>query len=98
MGQGLKNAPMIYQRMITNALYGFVDLPPGMDEVDEHGEPRDMFQIGYVRDTATMPAPANRPSFVDDVSDGTDSWPAMLDLTDRVLQRLTYVNISISAL
>ncbi|KAH9101587.1 hypothetical protein AeMF1_021694, partial [Aphanomyces euteiches] len=98
MGQGLKNAPMIYQRMITNALYGFVDLPPGMNEVDEDGEPRDMFQIGHVRDASSMPAPANRPSFVDDISDGADSWTGVVDLTDRILQRLTYFNISISAL
>ncbi|KAH9121366.1 hypothetical protein AeMF1_006876 [Aphanomyces euteiches] len=98
MGQGLKNAPMIYQRMITNALYGFVDLPPGMNEVDEDGEPRDMFQIGHVRDASSMPAPANRPSFVDDISDGADSWTGVVDLTDRILQRLTYFNISITAL
>ncbi|KAH9123082.1 hypothetical protein AeMF1_005849, partial [Aphanomyces euteiches] len=98
MGQGLKNAPMIYQRMITNALCGFVDLPPGMNEVDEDVEPRDMFQIGHVRDASSMPAPANRPSFVDDISDGADSWTGVVDLTDRILQRLTYFNISISAL
>ncbi|KAH9139173.1 hypothetical protein AeRB84_016551, partial [Aphanomyces euteiches] len=35
MAQGLKNAPMIYQRMITNALFGFVDLPPGVADLDE---------------------------------------------------------------
>ncbi|KAH9067427.1 hypothetical protein Ae201684P_021585 [Aphanomyces euteiches] len=98
MGQCLNNAPMIYQRMITNALYGFVDLPPGMNEVDEVGEPRDMFQIGHVRDASSMPAPANRTSFVDDISDGADSWTGVVDLTDRILQRLTYFNISISAL
>ncbi|KAH9102701.1 hypothetical protein AeMF1_020769, partial [Aphanomyces euteiches] len=57
-----------------------------------------MFQIGHVRDASSMPAPANRPSFVDDISDGADSWTGVVDLTDRILQRLTYFNISISAL
>ncbi|KAF0692212.1 Aste57867_16690 [Aphanomyces stellatus] len=81
MGQGLKNAPMIYQRMITNTLYGFVDLPPGMDEVDEFGEPRDMFALGYVRSDSSMPPQLTaRPSLTTSVtvpSHGRESISAM---------------------
>jgi len=98
MAQGLKNAPMLYQRMITNALYGFVDLPPGVDSIDENGEPRDMFKIVYQYDATNMPPVANRTSFADDISDGASSWDEVVELTDRILTRLTYFNISISAM
>ncbi|KAH9143498.1 hypothetical protein AeRB84_012499 [Aphanomyces euteiches] len=57
MAQGLKNAPMIYQRMITNAMFGFVDLPPGVADLDEDGEPRDIFKINYKYPEEIMPAP-----------------------------------------
>ncbi|KAE8967576.1 hypothetical protein PR002_g28017 [Phytophthora rubi] len=29
---GLKNAPQIYQRLIDNALYGFLRIPPAADQ------------------------------------------------------------------
>ncbi|KAF0743339.1 hypothetical protein Ae201684P_007794 [Aphanomyces euteiches] len=97
MAQGLKNAPMIYQRMISNALFGFVDLPPGVSEVDEEGEPRDMFRINYRYPEEKMPPIANRTSFADDISDGAETWDGIVELTDRILARLTHFNISISA-
>ncbi|KAH9098027.1 hypothetical protein LEN26_016787 [Aphanomyces euteiches] len=97
MAQGLKNAPMIYQRMITNALFGFVDLPPGVAELDEDGEPRDMFKINYKYPEESMPPVANRTSFADDISDGAETWDGIVELTDRILRRLTYFNVSISA-
>ncbi|KAH9102661.1 hypothetical protein AeMF1_020789 [Aphanomyces euteiches] len=93
MAQGLKNAPMLYQRMITNALCGFVDLPPGMETIDENGEPVDMFKIGYQYDASDMPPVANRTSFADDISDGASTWDGVVELTDRILTRLTYFNI-----
>ena len=43
MSQGLRNAPMIYMRMMNNALFGFISMPPGVPEEDESGEPYDMF-------------------------------------------------------
>ncbi|KAH9186984.1 hypothetical protein AeNC1_011040, partial [Aphanomyces euteiches] len=63
MAQGLKNAPMIYQRMITNALFGFVDMPPGVADEDADGEPVDMFALGFKCDLSQLPPPANRTSF-----------------------------------
>ncbi|KAH9110418.1 hypothetical protein LEN26_013756 [Aphanomyces euteiches] len=97
MAQGLKNAPMIYQRMITNALFGFVDLPPGVADLDNDGEPRDMFMINYKYPEESMPPVANRTSFADDISDGAETWDEIVELTDRILRRLTYFNVSISA-
>ncbi|KAH9086098.1 hypothetical protein LEN26_020460 [Aphanomyces euteiches] len=97
MAQGLKNAPMIYQRMITNALFGFVDLPPGVADLDEDGEPSDMFKINYKYPEESMPPVANRTSFADDISDGAETWDGVVELTDRILRRLTYFNVSISA-
>ncbi|KAH9137701.1 hypothetical protein AeRB84_017699 [Aphanomyces euteiches] len=98
MAQGLKNAPMIYQRMITNALFGFVDMPPGVADEDADGEPVDMFALGFKCDLSQLPPPANRTSFADDISDGADSWDGIVELTDRILARLTYFGVSISAL
>ncbi|KAH9084025.1 hypothetical protein Ae201684P_020288 [Aphanomyces euteiches] len=97
MAQGLKNAPMIYQRMISNALFGFVDLLPGVNEMDKEGEPRDMFNINYRYPVEEMPPVANRTSFADDISDGAETWDGIVELTDRILRRLTHFNISISA-
>ncbi|KAH9108693.1 hypothetical protein AeMF1_016145 [Aphanomyces euteiches] len=97
MAQGLKNAPMIYQRMITNAMFGFVDLPPGVADLDEDGEPRDMFKINYKYPEEIMPPVANRTSFADDFSNGAETWDGVVELTDRILRRLTYFNVSISA-
>ncbi|KAH9088652.1 hypothetical protein Ae201684P_017261 [Aphanomyces euteiches] len=78
MAQGLKNAPMIYQRMITNALFGFVDLPPGVGDLDKDGEPRDMFKINYKYPEESMPPVANRTSFADDISDGAETWDGVV--------------------
>ncbi|KAH9118300.1 hypothetical protein LEN26_012203, partial [Aphanomyces euteiches] len=98
MAQGLKNAPMIYQRMTTNALFGFVDMPPVVADEDADGEPVDMFALGFKCDLSQLPPPANRTSFADDISDGADSWEGIVELTDRILARLTYFGMSISAL
>ncbi|KAH9148806.1 hypothetical protein AeRB84_007960, partial [Aphanomyces euteiches] len=98
MAQVLKNAPMIYQRMITNALFGFVDMPPGVADEDADGEPVDMFALGFKCDLSQLPPPANRTSFADDISDGADSWEVIVELTDRILARLAYFGVSISAL
>ncbi|KAH9084178.1 hypothetical protein Ae201684P_020431 [Aphanomyces euteiches] len=76
--------------MITNALYGFVDLPPGVAELDEDGEPRDKFKINYKYPEESMPPVANRTSFEDDISDGAETWDGIVELTDRILRRLTY--------
>ena len=97
MAQGLKNAPMIYQRMITNALYGYVDTPEGVEIDDESGEPIDMFALGHVRLAEDMPPIANRTSFADDFTDGAETWEEIVQLVFLILQRLTYFNISISA-
>ncbi|KAH9148821.1 hypothetical protein AeRB84_007949 [Aphanomyces euteiches] len=45
-----------------------------------------------------MPPVANRTSFADDISDGASTWDGVVELTDRILTRLTYFNISISAM
>ena len=40
---GLKNAPQIYQRLLDNALYGFLRIPPGTDSAED---PEDLFVSG----------------------------------------------------
>ncbi|OWY92267.1 reverse transcriptase, partial [Phytophthora megakarya] len=44
---GLKNAPQIYQRVIDNALYGFIRIPKSED----HGSTSDLFEDGEPVDT-----------------------------------------------
>ncbi|KAH9080822.1 hypothetical protein Ae201684P_007910 [Aphanomyces euteiches] len=70
---------------------------PGMPEEDENGEPVDMFKLGYQCDSRLLPPPANRTSFADDISDGATT-DDIVELTNRILTRLTYFNVSISAL
>ena len=54
---GLKNAPLIYQRMLNNALFGFISIPPGTADVDANGEPIDMFLLEPQYVDATLPGP-----------------------------------------
>ncbi|KAH9130143.1 hypothetical protein LEN26_008813 [Aphanomyces euteiches] len=72
-------------------------LTPGVAELDGDGEPRDMFKINYKYPEESMPPVANRTSFADDISDGAETWDGIVELTDRILRRLTYFNVSISA-
>ncbi|KAH9128053.1 hypothetical protein AeMF1_001722 [Aphanomyces euteiches] len=56
-----------------------------------------MFKINYKYPEESMPPVANRTSFADDISDGAETWDGVVELTDRILRRLTYFNVSISA-
>ena len=39
---------MIYMRMMNNALFGFISMPSGVPEMDEHGEPYDIFEHNHL--------------------------------------------------
>ena len=54
---GLENAPQIYQRLLDNALYGLLHIPPGTSL----NEPEDLFTSGEP-DTASGPSILGRRS------------------------------------
>ncbi len=103
---GLKNAPMIYQRMLDNALWGFVKPVTGWEnidtsrpadsaEFDEEGRQLDVFDTGIAEDSNLVPIFWKR-SFVDDIAFGAETFETCLLLLDRLLARLVQLCICIS--
>ncbi|POM67074.1 Reverse transcriptase [Phytophthora palmivora] len=64
----LKNAPLIYQRLMDNALYGFIRIPPS------RSDPRstDVFEVGKADDPG-KPSVIGRRSYIDDILIPADS-------------------------
>ena len=87
MPQGLKNAPQIYQRMMDNALWGFVQ--PIVNSVTE----QDAFALQQVDKTAKYP---DVRSFIDDIGIGSKSWSGLCDKLEWFLERMSKSNIGIS--
>ncbi len=111
---GLKNAPMIYQRMVNNALFGFVSMPPGQNKMLNSGEPFDLFANTHntndqhahteqcclidIQPYQTKLKHITQTSFVDDVTAAAPTWDEIVNMVDIVLTLLRRWNISISAL
>ena len=74
---GLKNAPQIYQRLIGNALYGYLKIgadkdvnatdPSKLTDVLTEGEP----------ETDRAPSVLGRRSYIDDISIPATSWTSL---------------------
>jgi hypothetical protein len=102
---GLKNAPMIYQRMLDNALWGFVKPAAGWEnidvpvpeEFDEQGRQVDIFDTGVAEDSAIVPIFWRR-SVVDDVAFGARTFEECVQLLDLLLTRFVQCCICISFL
>ncbi|OWY91727.1 reverse transcriptase [Phytophthora megakarya] len=77
---GLKNAPLIYQQLLDNCLWGFVRLPP---EEERLVDP----EMGPV---------LSRSSYIDDIIYGAPSWDDLCKTLNALLYRLRYWNISVS--
>uniref|UniRef100_H3H8X6 Reverse transcriptase domain-containing protein n=1 Tax=Phytophthora ramorum TaxID=164328 RepID=H3H8X6_PHYRM len=71
---GLKNAPQIYQRLIDNALYGYLRISPDRD----HAEPTDVFEKG---EPEANPGPSvlGRRSYIDDILITADTWDTICE-------------------
>ncbi|GMF15042.1 unnamed protein product [Phytophthora fragariaefolia] len=85
---GLCNAPQIYQRLIDNALYGF--LRPSPDDAT-----RDVFEEG----TPVRPGVHSilgRRSYIDDILIGGTSWYDLCEKVERLLDACERWHISIS--
>jgi hypothetical protein len=70
---GLRNAPQIYQRLLDNALYGYLKLTPKHLQEKES----DVFLDGKPAGSETQPAIGRR-SYIDDILFGGSTWDEMV--------------------
>ncbi|ETO68298.1 hypothetical protein F444_14850 [Phytophthora nicotianae P1976] len=82
---GLKNAPQIYQRLLDNALYGYLRIPEGNDQSGTV----DVFQRPIRR-------VLGRRSYIDDILVTAESWKSLCDKVDRLVNACDRWNLSIS--
>ena len=92
----LKNAPQIYQRLIDNALYGYLKIGAGKDasatdssrltDVSTEGEP----------ETDQTPSGLGRRSYFDDILILATSWNSLYKKVVRLLTVCDRWNLSIS--
>ncbi|KAE9318527.1 hypothetical protein PF008_g18487 [Phytophthora fragariae] len=85
---GLCNAPQIYQRLIDNALYGFLKLSPddSTRDVFENGEPA----------KPGIHSVLERRSYIDDILVGGTSWDDLCEKVERLLDVCEQWHLSIS--
>ena len=87
---GLKNAPQIYQRLVDNALYGYLKIDQGsasdgLIDVFKDGEP----------DTDRRPSILGRRSYIDDILIPAASWESLYAKVERLLEACDKWNMSI---
>ena len=103
---GLKNAPQIYQRLIDNALYGYLkigndtrmvaaDTPDSKDMRTGSQKPVDVFIDGEP-DTNQSPSVLGRRSYIDDILIPAVSWDTLYFKVERLLEVCDKWNLSIS--
>ncbi|KAE8976356.1 hypothetical protein PF011_g24085 [Phytophthora fragariae] len=85
---GLCNAPQIYQRLVDNALYGFLKLSPDDSTRDgfENGEPA----------KPGIHSVLGRRSYIDDILIGGTSWDDLCEKVERLLDVCEQWHLSIS--
>ena len=88
---GIKNAPQIYQRLIDNALYGYLKiggntLSEGKTDVFKEGEP----------ETDRRPSILGRRSYIDDILIPAKTWDELYRKVKRLLETCNKWNLSIS--
>ena len=88
---GLKNAPQIYQRLVDNALYGYLKIgqrssSDGQIGVFKDGEP----------ETDRRPSILGRRSYIDDILIPATSWESLYAKVERLLEACDKWNLSIS--
>ncbi|CAI5709078.1 unnamed protein product [Peronospora effusa] len=89
---GLKNAPQIYQRLLDNALYGFLRISPGAATE----ETEDLFATGEP-DAKSGLSVLGRRSYIDDKLVSAESWDVLCQKVERLLDVCDYCNLSVSA-
>ncbi|GMF19246.1 unnamed protein product [Phytophthora fragariaefolia] len=98
---GLKNAPQIYQRLLDNALYGFLKITKRQDHQTRNAgdqgrqRPIDLFQDGEP-DTDKESSVLGRRSYIDDILVMAGSWDMLCEHVDKLLDACDEWNMSIS--
>ena len=93
---GLKTVPQIYQRLIDNALYGFLKIGSYPDASSMELSKRiDMFTEGEP-DTSQTPTVLGRRSYIDDMLIPASSWTALYKRVEGLLSVCDKWNLSIS--
>ena len=101
MAQGLKNARMVYQRMMDNALYGFVKLgsaeasDSSIEVPDKLKAGQDSFVTHEVVDADHKPVIGRR-SYIDDLCYGDSEYERLVETTRAFLRRFWHWRISLS--
>ncbi|POM72894.1 LOW QUALITY PROTEIN: Reverse transcriptase [Phytophthora palmivora] len=88
---GLKNAPQIYQRLLDNALYGFVKVTQDQDRSDR----KDVFKTGEP-DLARNESVLGRRSYIADILVTGRSCDALCEKVEKLLDACDEWNLSIS--
>ncbi|KAE8989148.1 hypothetical protein PF011_g18890 [Phytophthora fragariae] len=88
---GLKNAPQIYQRLVDNALYGFLRIPPAVDQ----STLTDLFKEGDPEEAGESSVLGRR-SYIGDILVTAGSWDLLCDRVKALLEACDKWNISIS--
>ncbi|GMF42371.1 unnamed protein product [Phytophthora fragariaefolia] len=98
---GLKNAPQIYQRLLYNALYGFLKITKRQDHqarnAGDQGQQRpiDLFRDGEP-DTDKESCVLGRRAYIDDILVTAESWDMLCERVDTLLDACDEWNLSIS--
>ena len=93
---GLKNAPQIYQRLIYNALYEYLNIGADPDAFSmESSKEIGVFTEGEP-DTSQTPSVLGRRSYIDDILIPATSWTALYERVEGLLLVCDKWNLSIS--
>ncbi|OWZ04605.1 reverse transcriptase [Phytophthora megakarya] len=88
---GLTNAPQIYQRLVDNALYGFLKISRSGDA----GATTDVLQTG-IADDPDRESVLGRRSYIDDIMIAAESWDQMCRRVENLLEACDKWNLTIS--
>ena len=93
---GLKNAPQIYQRLIDNALYGYLKAH-AHSSINGNGsdQPIDVFTDGEP-EISIAPSVSGRMPYIDNILIPAESWQSLYEKVDLFLQIYNKWNLSIS--
>ena len=83
---GLKSAPLIYQRLIDNALHGYMKI--GADPDASSMDPSKRIDVFTERepDTSQTPSVLGRRSYIDDILISATSWTALYKRVNGLLR------------
>uniref|UniRef100_A0AAV1UGK1 Reverse transcriptase domain-containing protein n=1 Tax=Peronospora matthiolae TaxID=2874970 RepID=A0AAV1UGK1_9STRA len=93
---GLNNVQQIYQRMVDNALYGYLTIgEQRRSSGREVSQPVDVFTHGEP-DPHRKPSVLGRRSYIDDILIPAASWTSLHQKVNRLLEFCDQWNLSIS--